>query len=132
ASTAGVLRVPGYVFFRSSTTRTEGIARRILSRRERAVAYDHAAVLHDRAYGGNAHAHEVEEAGRAQDHEIRAFPRFQAPPLRLQPEGIRGVERGRGERLLQREAHREAGHRHGERHRRGEAAARIAVGGESD
>src|SRR5258706_10404785 len=70
ASTAGVFRVPGYVFLRSSTTRTGGIARAILSRHEGAVAYDHAALLHDRPHRRNPHAHQIEEAGRPEDHRI--------------------------------------------------------------
>src|ERR1043165_5691050 len=58
ASTAGVLRVAGYVFFRSSTTRTGAMAGAILSRHAGAVAQDDAAIFDDRPDGRDPHAHE--------------------------------------------------------------------------
>ena len=52
------------------------------------------------------------------------------PDVVVQVEREGRVHRHRGEGLLERHPHREAGDRHGERQRRGEAAARVHVGGE--
>ena len=57
-------------------------------------------------------------------------PRSSPPRLEVEREG--GVDRHRGERLLERQAHREAAERHREGQRRREAAARVHVGGERD
>ena len=48
----------------------------------------------------------------------------------VEVEGEGRVDGDRGERLLERQPHREAGDRHGERQRRREAAAWVHVGGE--